>query len=53
MDKYLDEIIMKLQETGMSINDALYLVCCVLHEQSRAFIYWEDYYEEKDDVLPS
>ena len=48
MDTYLDEILRKLQGTGMSYNDALYLVCCVLHEQARAFVYWEDIYEIKE-----
>lgn len=44
MDKYLEEVLKRLQETGMSVNDALYLVCCLLDEQARAFIYWEDRY---------
>ena len=47
LDKYLEEVLRLLQETGMSCNDALYLICCLLDEQARAFVYWEDYYAEK------
>ena len=49
MDDYLDEVLDRLMMTGMSYNDSLYLICCLLHEQARAFVYWEDFYGITDD----
>ena len=48
LDKYLEEVLKRLQETGMSVNDALYLICCLLDEQARAFIYWEDHLKQAE-----
>ena len=52
LDDALNETIDRLIDAGMREPDAIALVCRLLEQQAREFIYWDDYFNDDEPDCP-
>jgi len=49
----MDLIIDLLMKAGMKEYEAIALVCQLLEEEAKSFVYWNDYFEDDDNYIRS
>jgi len=42
-----------LKKAGMEEYEALALICQLLEEEAKTFVYWNDYFEDDDNYIRS